>query len=230
MTRHYTVIGLVVTAIWLGLGGLYAASRWSSFLALSPNELGDFLAGVLSPLAFLWLVLGYFQQGKELELSTNALRLQADELRNAVEQQRELVSATRDQVAFEKELNERTSYERAIAASPRFDVSGGGSGPALARDSSWRTFYIRIANLGAAVTAVKVFANGWSRSNEQIVSFPILDRGQSQRIELEMPSAAYTAEIELDFYYVNSLGQEGSAKLRRAADPTGTNPFVRVEG
>ena len=45
--------------------------------SLSLNNLGDYLAGVFSPLAFLWLVLGYRQQAKEL-------RLQAKELKNTV--------------------------------------------------------------------------------------------------------------------------------------------------
>ena len=45
------------------------------------NEFGDFIAGAFAPLAFLWLVLGYYQQGKELQQNTEALRLQADELK-----------------------------------------------------------------------------------------------------------------------------------------------------
>ena len=36
---------------------------------------GDFLGGVSSPLAFLWLVLGFFQQGREIRLSNKALQL-----------------------------------------------------------------------------------------------------------------------------------------------------------
>lgn len=58
------------------------------------NEWGDFFAGVSAPLAFLWLVIGYFQQGEELGQNTKALeqqekalQLQVDELKQSVEQQ-----------------------------------------------------------------------------------------------------------------------------------------------
>jgi hypothetical protein len=58
------------------------------------NEWGDFFAGASAPLAFLWLVIGYFQQGDELSQNTKALeqqekalQLQVDELRQSVEQQ-----------------------------------------------------------------------------------------------------------------------------------------------
>lgn len=49
--------------------------------AMALNELGDFLAGAFSPLAFLFLYLGYKQQGKELRQNTKALNMQAEELR-----------------------------------------------------------------------------------------------------------------------------------------------------
>jgi hypothetical protein len=53
---------------------------------MKANELGDFLAGTFAALAFFWLVIGYFQQGKELRLNSDALRLQAEEMKNAVQQ------------------------------------------------------------------------------------------------------------------------------------------------
>ena len=48
------------------------------------NEVGDFLAGVFAPLAFFWLVRGYYQQGEELRQNTQALKMQSDELANSV--------------------------------------------------------------------------------------------------------------------------------------------------
>jgi hypothetical protein len=63
-------------------------------LAMKPNEFGDFLAGVFSPVAFLWLVLGFIQQGHELSL-------QIAELRHSIAAQNDLVVATRDQRAIE---------------------------------------------------------------------------------------------------------------------------------
>ncbi|HAV5431179.1 TPA: hypothetical protein JI046_11245 [Acinetobacter baumannii] len=64
------------------------------------NEVGDFLAGVFAPIAFLFLYLGYKQnsealnlQAKELKASTRALELQIKEMEASVNEQRELVKA-----------------------------------------------------------------------------------------------------------------------------------------
>lgn len=91
-------IGVVVSVIWLVGAGLYVGFMWSKIFALQPNEFGDFLAGVFAPLAFFWLVLGFYQQGEELRASVDALTLQSEEMRNSVEQQRLLAEATREQV------------------------------------------------------------------------------------------------------------------------------------
>src|SRR5690606_28462724 len=63
-----TVIWLaVITSFWI-FGGLSSPT--------SLNELGDFLAGIFAPVAFFWLILGYVQQGKQLEQNTKALEQQ----------------------------------------------------------------------------------------------------------------------------------------------------------
>jgi len=46
---------------------------------LSVNEWGDFFGGSMAPLAFLWLILGYIQQGNELKQHTDALIQQKNE-------------------------------------------------------------------------------------------------------------------------------------------------------
>ncbi|USP39528.1 hypothetical protein [Acinetobacter sp. XS-4] len=73
--------------------------------ALPANEIGDFLAGAFSPLAFLFLILGYLQntkalqmQSQELKASTDALHQQAQELANNVEEQRKLLSVTQQEL------------------------------------------------------------------------------------------------------------------------------------
>lgn len=67
---------------------------------LSSNELGDFLAGSFAPLAFLFLYLGYKQQGKELKQNTEALLLQAQALQNSVDEQKALVQTAKDELDF----------------------------------------------------------------------------------------------------------------------------------
>jgi len=75
-------------------------------LHLSPmgswNEFGDFLAGAFSPLAFLWLILGYLQQQKELQQNTRALEIQAEELKNSVEQYKEMVRVANEQLEADR--------------------------------------------------------------------------------------------------------------------------------
>lgn len=74
--KDKAIVGWLVTAIYLSGWVLYACTRWDEFSKLSPNSWGDVFAGIAAPLAFAWLVLGYFQQGRELSQNTEALRQQ----------------------------------------------------------------------------------------------------------------------------------------------------------
>jgi len=88
--------------------------------ALDLNEKGDFLAGIFSPLAFLWLVYGYLQQGQELKQNTDALKLQAHELKNSVEQQKQLVEVTQAELQIIKNKDDRQIKLETIQAQPYF--------------------------------------------------------------------------------------------------------------
>ncbi|MEM9620419.1 MAG: hypothetical protein AAF993_02140 [Pseudomonadota bacterium] len=81
-------LGLSITACWILLGVTYisAVIGWSKFTTLPAEELGNFLEGAFAPLAFLWLVIGYFLQQKELQQNTDALQSQAIEIRRSAEQ------------------------------------------------------------------------------------------------------------------------------------------------
>lgn len=50
---------------------------------LTLNELGDLLAGMFAPLAFLWMVITILMQGKELRLQREELSMQRQELANS---------------------------------------------------------------------------------------------------------------------------------------------------
>lgn len=93
MTDKRYKVGVWVSGLYVGLLCIYAFMQRCEVMAMTPNEAGDALAGAASPLAFFWLVLGYLQQGDELKQNTHALRLQAEELKNSVEQQRQMVRA-----------------------------------------------------------------------------------------------------------------------------------------
>ncbi|MGB3712536.1 MAG: hypothetical protein WA985_12705 [Erythrobacter sp.] len=94
--RRLPVIGLWLTAIYIGGVALYLWLQGQNPADLRLNELGDFLGGVSSPLAFLWLVLGFFQQSREIRLSNKALHLQAREMRRSVDEHRRIAGEPRD--------------------------------------------------------------------------------------------------------------------------------------
>jgi hypothetical protein len=112
--------------------GTVATVGWLVFMAFmlattthptTLNEWGDFFAGAFAPIAFLWLVLGYLQQGDELRNSADALHLQAEELKNSVLQQTQLVEVSRLQLDQERETFRREQERRREAAQPVFLLS-----------------------------------------------------------------------------------------------------------
>ncbi|MGI3163360.1 hypothetical protein [Pseudooceanicola sp. 200-1SW] len=90
---------------------------------LELNEVGDFLAGAFGPLALFWVVLGFFQQGEELQNSVDALHLQAREMRASVEQQKAMLEVTREAIEHEKVKLEDERVRLDEASKPLFSVS-----------------------------------------------------------------------------------------------------------
>lgn len=125
MKAKSEIFGGVVTGVYLlCVCGLVYWKR-ATLSTLELNAIGDFLAGVFGPIAFLWLVLGYLQQGRELKLSSEALILQAVELKNSVEQQKELVFVTKLQVDSELERLRSIREKREKEIMPELVVSVG---------------------------------------------------------------------------------------------------------
>lgn len=121
--RHIGVIG------WIGISATiaYAAAmswfvdgRWSDLQDLKLNELGDFLAGAFGPLAILWLVLGYFQQGIELRQNSDALKLQAEELRNSATQQSAMARSAEESLRLQLEVIKTEEAIRKESFKPKF--------------------------------------------------------------------------------------------------------------
>ncbi len=120
--RGLTWFGFVISGLYIGLVVFYVSYTWPLVTTMEPNEIGDALAGVFAPLAFLWLVLGFMQQGDELKNSVDALKLQGDELRNSVEQQRELVKVTREQLKAEAEVRKMNADQQERDAQPKLSL------------------------------------------------------------------------------------------------------------
>jgi hypothetical protein len=108
-----TGMGVLLTLAWVAL---WAAAVWGDILpasvvdkreALTLNAWGDVFAGTVAPIAFLWLILGYFQQGDELEQNTEALRAQVAETAELVKEYARLADVT----ASAKELDYQSMLE-----------------------------------------------------------------------------------------------------------------------
>lgn len=76
-----------ITALWLGYWIYYLSVSvgWVSFLNKPIESLGSFLEGAFAPLAFLWLVVGYFLQQHELSRNTDAINQQHIEMSKSLE-------------------------------------------------------------------------------------------------------------------------------------------------
>lgn len=117
-------IMLVITLVYLIMIILFILIDVDGMKRLKPNEWGDFFAGFFAPLVFLWLIFGYYQQGKELQQNTKALNLQAEELRNSVEQQEELVKATREELELIKNQHLEQYKKELVLRQPYFHSNG----------------------------------------------------------------------------------------------------------
>jgi hypothetical protein len=81
-------LGVGATAVWLLLGALYISSvvGWGDFVRHKAPELGEFLDGAFAPLAFLWFVVGFFLQQRQLEDNTAMLSQQLEVMRQTAAQ------------------------------------------------------------------------------------------------------------------------------------------------
>lgn len=119
MVKKTITIGWILTIFWLTIIILLLITKP---IPLTLNEMGDFIAGVFSPLAFLWVVVGYYQsqqalviQAEELNQNTKALSAQVDEMKKTTDIQEKQLLEMRQQYA-ELALQER------IKMQPFFDV------------------------------------------------------------------------------------------------------------
>jgi hypothetical protein len=146
--------------VWTLAFGVVVFLKVEEAKRMALNEWGDFLGGLSAPIALLWLVIGYFQQGEELQLNTAALRAQQEELRRQVEETSFLAkNADRQATAAEilaslnKTDREKLELKERSGAQPVFWSTGG--------SVSGSTIRTRIVNRrGGEVTDVSVIYKG----------------------------------------------------------------------
>jgi hypothetical protein len=99
---------VLASALWLALFVAAAALfHKKGFMqsTLGYGELGDIVAGAAAPLAFFWLVAGYFQNSRALKIQSESLKLQTEELRHSVkEMQRQNTTSAEHELNIHRQV------------------------------------------------------------------------------------------------------------------------------
>lgn len=217
-SKPYTVLGLILTALYGCAAGTYVATHWAALSALAPNGIGDFTAGVCSPLAFLWLVCGYFQQGVELRHNTDALRmqgaqlqLQVEELRASVQQQSALVEVTRAQHLANQEELQHARAAKQLEGQPLFVVV---KAERANKPTGVAVLRYQLFNSRAPAFAVTVKPRCDSDPKVSVASgyFEVWNSGQTQDLSLVIPGGG-TPGVTLQFNFRDADNQKGTFEL-----------------
>lgn len=118
-------LGLVLTFSYLMIMGFYVARviGWQHFFDEPIQQVGSFLEGAFAPLAFLWLVIGYFLQKKELMLNTQAISKQNEVIRLTADHaaiQSDAIAATELHARKESFLKIAESVKQQLGATMGF--------------------------------------------------------------------------------------------------------------
>ncbi|MCU0121803.1 hypothetical protein N8H74_26380 [Pseudomonas sp. B2M1-30] len=179
-------------------------ARFDELIVLKLNEIGDLAAGVFGPVAFLWLILGYLQQGRELRLSSEALQLQAKELRLSVDQQREMVGIAGRQleVELDKVLFERE--QRNIALLPNFKLQA-----VVPSASENLNVSMNIRNLGGLAEDLEILL-----VNRVIHRFLALENSGSIDFKFGLPREDGSYDFSLRYKYGEGVVRADRYRMR----------------
>jgi len=167
---HAKWASLIWVAFWAG----YALFAPAPLFTLSLNEIGDFFAGAFAPVAFLWLILGYLQQGKELQQNTMALQqqaksleLQVEELRNSVEQQKVIAESAAKELELIAVQSEQEEKRKRLEAMPIFEYT---KEHVVDPSSKELVYSLKFKNTGNLIRYVVFMATGDGPLQNRVVS------------------------------------------------------------
>lgn len=202
---------IIFTILYFLVLNKYFGITLDDVKALDANELGDFLAGTFSPLAFLFLILGYLQnnknlgqntealtqqakalqlqstsldlQVKELKIGNDALQAQAAELRNSVEQQMEQVRISNDQLEYYRQKDISDASKEVFDAKPILSLKRNGS--------SSSGDYFDLKNIGGDALRIEC--------DRPYINIPNLAKGSSLKINTNIPTEFLTLKYQDKF-------------------------------
>ncbi|MDK1025399.1 MAG: hypothetical protein QGD92_14365, partial [Gammaproteobacteria bacterium] len=164
-------LGLVLTFTYLIIIGIYVSGviGWQNFFREPIELVGSFLEGAFAPLAFLWLVIGYFLQKKELTLNTQAISKQNEVIRQSAEQaviQSRSIAATELHARKESFLKIAESVKQQLGAIMGFlyissqGAAGAGLVPAERISELWSSMSERDPEIFSRQMLTIQFAHG----------------------------------------------------------------------
>lgn len=160
-----------ITVIWFIAITIFAFVRGIA-VPTSLNELGDFLAGAFAPVAFLWLILGYVQQGKQLEQNTKALEQQESALQLQIEEMRESVG--QQKIMTDIQFKQQKMYLKSLL--PSFIAEVNLFEKKKSDDKEYYEWVIGWKNVGAEISDFLVISH---TTEADIFREDILKRGET---------------------------------------------------
>lgn len=208
MGKVLALIGIVLTVLYAVFSWLLIGDRVQTLQSMSLNEVGDFLAGAFGPVAILWLVLGFFQQGIELRQGTAALNLQGEELKNAVEQQRQLATVSLKTLEHEREARREQDARYRQSLSPILHLDGVA---VEFLDGRW-VVTCRLFNDGAQIYSLTLVLHKGGNKH-YFASFRTLDRGESVDCKCMWHKDSPGDEVAIEVVYAERDTVKGSCRF-----------------
>lgn len=160
-------------------------------------------------------MLGFFQQGEELRHSSRALYLQGEELRNSVEQQRQLVEVSRLQLKSDAEERRQAEREAEHSAQPRLVMTDGGG---IYDGSGARNLSALLRNAGPACSLMIAYAD-----DERVHERPTFSSGEQGlfRFERSFGASDDVTAVDLRVTYVDARGNKRQQRWLLPLNETG---------
>lgn len=222
MNKKLTWIGCAISVLYLIAAVALGWGKWDEIAGLKPNEVGDFLAGVAGPLALLWLILGYFQQGEELRNSSQALQMQAKELAESVRQQAELVRVSRDQFEAQQSAIERSMEAERIARLPKLTLHY----KSQPHTVNGRVFVFDVENSGARANDIKLWLSPTLTFSPATTTN--LKPGSHFETTLQGAEMYYAGDHQIVATYSDTVGMDYRTTFRVGIFQQGSHWHVKV--
>jgi hypothetical protein len=108
---------IAVSVLWVLLMGLVWLNTYP--LTIEANEVGDFLSGAFAPLAFYWLIVGYYLQRQELMLQRKELALSREQLKAQADELHRQADASDKLINFQQQGSVREQIQDRMNALPQ---------------------------------------------------------------------------------------------------------------